>query len=57
MSLDVETTYGGSATLIGPITNGFHFALQADYERIRVEGAVGAYFGLSAGIQLALGEP
>jgi tetratricopeptide (TPR) repeat protein len=56
MSLDVDTKYGGSATLIGPITKDLHFAVQAEGERLQIEGAVGAYFSLSAGIQLALGE-
>lgn len=56
MSLDIDTIYGGSVTLMGPIMKDLRFAIQAEGERLRLEGAHGAYFSFSAGIQLAMGE-
>jgi tetratricopeptide (TPR) repeat protein len=55
MSFASAASYGGSATLIWSATSNLRLALQGEGERLHQEGATGAYWSISGGVQLALG--
>lgn len=55
MSFDAKSTYGGGATVLWSLSKCLRLALQGEGARLRLEGASGAYWSLSAGVQLSLG--
>lgn len=55
MSFDSKSTYGGGATVLWSMNKRVRLALQGEGARLRQEGASGAYWSLSAGVQLSLG--
>jgi hypothetical protein len=55
MSFDSKATYGGGATVLWALSKNARLAVQGEGARLRQEGASGAYWTLSAGVQLSLG--
>jgi hypothetical protein len=56
MSFDSRSTYGGGTTVLWSMNKSVRLALQGEGARLRQEGARGAYWSLSAGVQLSLGS-
>jgi len=55
MSFEAKTTYGGCGTILWSLGKKWRLALQGEGERLRQEGANGAYWSFSAGVQFGLG--
>ena len=56
LSFDATASWGGSATLTWQVTRKMRLAVQGEGERLREEGARGAFWSVSGGIQVEMGE-
>lgn len=51
LTIDPETTSGGEAALLVPLSKTWQLGVQGDVERVRLDGETGMYFGAGLGLR------